>query len=98
MMSFFFCDVIYGTLYGQATTRKVIVNKRTGKPMVIKQDGAFQFEKDFMLQVKKPSEPYTGKVALMALVYYPSNRQDLEIELLKDCIQKAGILKNDKQI
>lgn len=96
--NFFFCDIIYGTLYGKANSRKVIINKRTGKPMVIKQDGAFRFQKDFMLQVKKIPEPYEGKVSLSACVYYPDNRQDLEIELLKDCIEKAGIIKNDKQI
>lgn len=95
---FFYCDIIYGKLYGKANNRKVIINKRTGRPMVIKQLGAFTFEKDFMLQVKKIPVPYKGKVALSALVYYPNNRQDLEIELLKDCIEKAGIVKNDKQI
>lgn len=95
---FFFCDIIYGKLYGKANSRKIIRNRWTGKPMSIKQDGALRFERDFMFQVKKIPIPYEGKVALSALVYYPDNRQDLEIELLKDCIEKAGIVKNDKQI
>lgn len=95
---FFFCDIIYGTLYGKANSRKIIINKRTGKRIIIKQDGAHRFVRDFMLQVKKPQKAYTGSAALSAIVYYPDNRQDLEIELLKDCIQRAGIIKNDRQI
>jgi len=95
---FFWCDVIYGTLYGKANSRRIVVNRRTRKPMVVKQSGALKFEQDFMAQVKRPPVPFEGKVALSALVYYPNNRQDLEIELLKDCIEKTGILKNDKQV
>lgn len=95
---FFFCDIIYGTLYGKANSRGLVRNRRTGKLMSIKQKGALQFEKDFMRQVKKIPAPYPGKVVLSVLVYYPNNRQDLEIELLKDCIEDAGIVENDKQI
>jgi len=95
---FFWVDIIYGTLYGKANSRRLVTNRRTGKSMMIKQDGALRFEQDFMAQAKRPLVPYEGKVALSTIVYYPNNRQDLEIELLKDCIERAGILKNDKQI
>ena len=95
---FFWCDIIYSTLYGKANSRKIIVNRRTGKPMVIKQEGALQFVHDFMAQARRPPVPFEGQVSLSGIIYYPNNRQDLEVELLKDCIEKAGILKNDKQI
>lgn len=96
--SFFYKAVVKGTLYGKANSRQVCLNKRTGTRFIRKQDGALKFEKDFMLQIKPPVQPYEGDVSISATVYYPNRRQDLEIELLKDCIEKVGILKNDKQI
>lgn len=37
-------------------------------------------------------------VALTVYVYYPNRRHDVDAELLCDVLQKAGVIKNDRQI
>ena len=37
-------------------------------------------------------------LALWAHVHYQSNRSDLSVELLKDLLQKAGVVSNDRWI
>lgn len=37
-------------------------------------------------------------VALTVFVYYPNRRHDVDCELLCDVLQKAGVIKNDRQI
>ena len=58
-----------------------------------------QFEKDFLLQCPKYSEPrFEGDVGVIVHAYYPSRRQDLDCALIYDLLQKAGIVKNDRQV
>ncbi len=64
----------------------------------IKSNGALEFCDAFAWQVRPPKEAFVGLVALYAVAYYPDWRKDLDLALLKDCIQKAGIIKNDRSI
>jgi len=54
----------------------------------------------FACQVRpKPQDCIAeGEVALDAVIYYASQRPDLDVSLLMDCIQKCGLLTNDRQI
>jgi len=89
---------IHGHLPRKSNSRRIVVNRRTGKPMVIKSPEALAYERDFMRQVPGSAKiGMKGQLHLTAVIYYRSNRSDLSDELLCDSIEKAGIIKNDRQ-
>lgn len=92
-MNFKYERVVFGHLASKSNSRR-----KTNWGGVIKSKPAMQFEKDFAKQVARPKEAYEGPVALLVAVWYEDRRRDLDISLLQDCIQKAGIIKNDRQI
>lgn len=86
---------VFGALKSKANSRRMI---RPG--LVIKSKGALEFEEEAILQLKQQfkQEPIELNVFLDIMVYYPSKRSDLSPELFFDCMQKAGVLLNDRQI
>lgn len=89
--------------YGPTTILSHLASKsnsrrKTNWGGVIKSEAAMSFEHDFFLQCIGKKEAYPGPVSMSVHVYYADNRRDLDISLLQDCIQKAGIIKNDRQI
>lgn len=108
-LPFWHVDIIYGVLQSKANSRHVIKTKnitytKTGKMrpagsiMSVKSAEAQRFVNSFLWQCKKIPAPYSGPVSLTAIIHYPDNRHDLDESLLMDCIEKAGIIKNDRQI
>lgn len=98
-------DVFLFTLEGQlaskSNTRKLVTNRRTGRPMLIKSDRARKVIPLFCDQLgilfgARPT--IMGPVSLTAMVFYDSNRPDLDISLLADLLQMARVIKNDRQI
>lgn len=92
--------IIFGHCQSKANSRRLVVHRATRKPMFIKNKKALDFEKDFINQVRgnAPFVPIEHDVELKCEIYYPSNRNDLDESLVMDCLQKAGIIKNDRQI
>jgi Holliday junction resolvase RusA-like endonuclease len=97
--------------YGTALVPRVVVgelcSKSNGRQIVrfghrlasIKGDKARQYVVDFMRQVPVSKTPLVDEpVALYARCYYKDNRRDLDVALLQDCIQKACIINNDRQV
>ena len=79
--------------------RRIVTNRRTGKPMSIKSQEAIDYETAFLLRCPQSHRiGFSGDVSLKVRVWYPSKRNDLDIEFLKDLLQKAGIITNDRQI
>jgi Holliday junction resolvase RusA-like endonuclease len=66
----------------------------------IKSQVALDFVDAFAWQIAlhRPKTAFTGNVALFAWVWYADRRRDLDIALLQDQIQNAGIIKNDRQV
>lgn len=93
---------LYGILYQKGNSRMIVRNKRTGKPMVIKSSKALKTTADFLSQMSWVGldgfKPLKGDVFMKATIYYPNNRHDLDDSLLCDILQKAGVIKNDRQI
>lgn len=87
---------VLGELASKSNSRQVV--KRGGLTRVIKSEKALQYEQDFMKQVGRPTSPLQGDVVLTVWAYYASRRPDLDESLLMDCIQRRGILENDRQI
>ncbi len=91
---------VSGNLPRKSNQRRIV--KVRGKPMVIKSRKALDFEKSFLDQVPVEARILAGDanhpLALWAHVYYQSNRSDLSVELLKDLLQKAAVITDDRWI
>jgi Holliday junction resolvase RusA-like endonuclease len=92
---------VEGALKSKANSRQLV--KRGGRTISIKSNGALDYEKFAVLQLqqqakKQKIKPIADTVGLELEIFYPSRRNDLSPELFFDCLQKAGILVNDRQI
>lgn len=91
--------IIYGQPVSMKNNRRLILNRRTGKPMFIKSKNAIQYEKDFLKQIlPKHKLNIDHQIKVIVDAYYKSRRPDLDCELIYDCLQKNGIVKNDRLI
>ena len=53
---------------------------------------------DDFVRLFKTAKPFEGNIRFSAIVYYVDRRRDLDVALIQDCLQKAGIIKNDRQV
>lgn len=90
---------ISGSLPSLKNQRRIVTNRRTGKPMSIKSQDALDYAISFGMQLPtKARIQYAGPVSLRCRVWYGSRRNDLDIEYLCDLLQYHGVLLNDRQI
>lgn len=92
---------ILGEPCSKANSRIMIVNK--GKRRCIKSANAQAYVDSFLWQMRSHIKnmrlsQLEGNVRLVCTIYYASYRKDLDESLIMDCLQKSGILKNDRQI
>lgn len=92
-----------GQLPRKSNSRRLVTKGR--KPMVIKSKKALEYTDHFLESVKDIAEsldrPFGSRNELLSIVgviYYPSYRSDLSIELLTDLLQKANIISDDRWI
>ena len=99
------CGIIQGVVHrplpSKANSRKIVTfGKGAGaRPAIIKSKEAREFETHFnvvALASGLRDVPLDGKLWLAVLVYQKDMRRDLECELLKDCLQRSGVVKNDR--
>lgn len=74
-----------------------------GSPMVIKSKKARDYVDHFITSVpEKYRDLNLGTLKedlrLDIIVWYTSRRPDLSVELVKDCIEAAGVIKNDRYV
>jgi len=88
--------VVFGQCYSMKNTK---INGRFKHPK------AQRFAKDFAMQVRPEHRLLFGLVDgepvfvwATVRVYYPSHRQDLDTDLIYDCLQHTHVLLNDKVI
>ena len=94
-----FEGTVYGKLPSMKNSRRIVTNCHTRRPMLIKSQEALDYEEIFAAQIPgKSRKYYAGPVLLEVIVYYASDRPDLDVEFLKDLIQKTSIIANDRQI
>jgi len=95
------------TIYGQPVSmkngRRIVKSKRTSKMMFIRSQKALDYERDFLKQLNHdPKFPRFQSISIPVSVniwaYYSSRRPDLDCELICDCLEKSGILVNDRLI
>ena len=94
--------VIKGKPGRKSNSRQIVRNPKTDKPMVIKSSVALSYAKQFGKQVTDEMKVGVGSekevLAVWANMYYPSNRQDISIEMITDLMQKHGIISNDRWV
>ena len=89
--------IISGEPCSKANSRIMIVAK--GKRRCIKSTQAQKYVDSFLRQAKAMHfYPIVDDAKLICNIYYSSYRKDLDESLIMDCLQKAGMLKNDRQI
>ena len=99
MTDYLVTATISGMLPSLKNQRRVVTNRRTGKPMSIKSANAMDYAANFNHQLPKAARiNYDGPVSLRCRVWYPSRLNDLDIEYLCDLLQLCGVLKNDRSI
>lgn len=90
------------TIYGNPKTKKnssqIIINHRTGRPMLIPSKAYKQYEKDCGLQLKGRGMKIDYPVNLKA-VYYRKDKRKCDLsnlhEALQDILVKYGVLADD---
>lgn len=103
---------IFGQPVSKANSRQAVVDRKTGRMMFIKSKAGLAYEKSAVRQIKMfinspqggrtwtndlPS-PITGDLVFHGKLYYKTRRPDLDESLILDCLQKAGLIENDRQI
>ena len=85
-----------GQLCSKSNSRRIV--KFGNRLASIKSAESLDFVQRFCALVPKPKEPYAGDLKMEVWAYYADRRRDLDVALLQDSMQKAGIIKNDRSI
>lgn len=83
----------------KSNSRRMVFNRKTKKPMFIKSKDAIDWmDRAIVVMKTLEDKSFTKPCGMRAWVFYRSRRSDLSVELLKDAMQKAGVVKNDRLI
>jgi Holliday junction resolvase RusA-like endonuclease len=89
-------------IWGQCYSMKNSKIPRRNAPGMVKHPKARQFEHDFLAQVDRSRQLELGSrtkpLRATVRVFYPSRRQDADVELVFDLLQKAHVIRNDRYI
>lgn len=88
---------ILGSPQSKANSRRLVTNRRSGRPMFIRSAPALSYAKAFQQQCPKLRTLIEGDLSFTAHIFYRSRRSDLDESLLMDLCQ-GYIYKNDRQI
>lgn len=90
---------IDGDLMSKSNSR--IMTTRGGRTRLIKKPKAIEYEESALWQLKgqlRGHVTFTRPVRLDVRVWYSSMRPDLDVSLLQDVLEKAGVYKNDRLV
>jgi len=94
---------ITGKVPSKSSSRRIIFNRRTNRPMVISSKEVLQYEKDFAKQItsqyKNKFNP-NDRLKVSINWYIDSYRQDVDApaKAIFDNLQKNEVIKNDNRI
>ena len=89
-------QTIQGEPASKANSRRLVTFG--GKPRVIKSKKALDYSREFAVQVKAPEQIIIDDISVTVHVWYKTRRPDLDPSLIFDLLQKAEVIKNDRQI
>jgi len=86
----------------KSNSRRIVKNKRTGKPMVIKSKEALAWLKAAAWQIPEEAKCNVGRpdqpLRITFFVRYETRMPDLSTELVLDMLQKNGVIKDDRYV
>lgn len=87
----------------KSNQRRLVRRGRGGPPMIIKSKNAEKYRKHFIASVPEKYRDLNfgtleDDLRLDIIVWYTSRRPDLSVELIKDNLEAAGVIKNDRYI
>ncbi len=94
---------IYGTVPSFKNRRRILKNRRSGKPFSAKSDDAVKWMEDFVLQCPMECRnlrlgSLTTPLRAIITVFHPDMRSDLDCSGIYDGLQAAGVIANDRFI
>lgn len=92
---------VYGQLVSLKNRRRLLKSRKTGKLFPAKSGEAEKYARDFYWQVPVDYRDLQlgslkSPLRLIVTVYYRTRRSDLDVGLLLDCLQLAGVIRNDR--
>lgn len=99
-------ELIRLTIKGQpprkSNDRRIVVNRRTGKPMSIKSKAALEWVEYALRTIPAEARQGVGSptqpLCITYFVRYRTRAADLSVELIKDALEKAGVISNDRYV
>jgi len=94
------------TIHGQpprkSNSRRIVTNRRTGKPMLIKSKEALAWLKDANKQILAEHRQGAGSaqqpLCITFWIRYKDRRPDLSVELVLDFLESAHVISNDRYV
>ena len=90
---------ILGQLPRKSNSRRIVPVKGSNRYRSIKSQQALDYEVDFNKQlVARQRQNMEGDLEIKGTIYYQSKRSDLSEELLFDCLERSGVISNDRAV
>lgn len=93
---------ISGELCSKSNSRRIV--NFGGHPKIIKSAKALAYEQSALMQIKTQLRAHREFITMKNYVcievhsWYGSRRPDLDVSLLQDILEKAGVYENDRQV
>lgn len=89
---------IDGELCSKSNSRRIV--NYGGRPRIIKSQKALDYVASSLPQIarQKKHKMLEDYIAIELHVWYKSKRPDLDVSLIQDVLQEAGVYKNDRLI
>lgn len=88
---------VRGEPASKANSRRLVTNRRTGRPMSIKSAKALGYANACAWQLPKLDPPIADDVVLVLRMHYASRRPDMDESVLLDAMQ-GFVYVNDRQV
>lgn len=86
----------------KSNSRRIVRDRRTGKPRSIKSREALAWVKQALIEIPAQARQGVGSpnhpLAITFWVRYASRRPDLSVELILDTLQEAGVIADDRYV
>ena len=92
---------LLGPIYSKANSRMVGVNRKTWRMYNIKPPKVQEAAKSFVYQAKSQwgrRRPLEAPIYVKMDIYYQSRGPDLDDSFICDCLEKAGVIGNDRYL
>jgi Holliday junction resolvase RusA-like endonuclease len=93
--------VVRGNVKAKKNNKRVVYNKKTGKPFIMTDKDTDAYIKDAISQLKEQFEGYKISgypITVQMVFYYPTkHRKDIDnsTSTILDCMVKAGVIEDD---